>query len=95
MGTIKIQRAVFEDGKFRSIYTLEKCDTYTLYDPKREHCVKCGGETNYHWRRMAEIEQIVFLCLNEKYRSTIISSMTRWDITRPVKEFIPFEEKDL
>ena len=92
---MKIERAIFIEGVFHGFYTLEGCDTYTLYNPKREHCLRCGGETQFHWRNMSESSKLTFFFLSEEDKAAAISKMIRLDLTRPIKEFIPFEEEDL
>lgn len=88
---MKIERAVFVDGAFRGVYTLEGCDTYTLPTyPEIEHCIQCDSKTKFHWRKKWWVDY-----LNHQDRDVFISNMIRLDVTRPITEFIPFEQEDI
>lgn len=94
---MKIERAIFIEGVFHGFYTLEECDTYTLYNPKRERCFKCWRDnTNFHWREMSEPDKISLLFLSDGDRAALISKMIRLDVDRPpTPGYIPFERRDL
>lgn len=94
---MNIERAIFVNDVLRGLYILEKCDTYTLYNPKRERCSKCWRyNSNFHWRGMSESDKIGLLFLSKEDMATLISKMIRLDIYKPpIPGYIPFEEGDI
>lgn len=95
---MNIERAIFVNDVFRGLYILEQCDTYFLYNPKREHCLKCNGETKFHWSRHAESDNIALFMLTKECRDAVIAKFVRLDLnTRGFVSgpFIPLHESDI
>lgn len=88
-GSMNIERAVFVNDHFRGLYTLERCDTYNLYNLKNKWCLRCKGETKFHWKKdIWETDMIL------AFRPAVVAEFVRLDL-KVASNFIPLHESDM